>query len=161
MSDMLKLADELHDAGPEELMDTDLLERVEAALRAAASANPLAAMVAAAGEYRPSSPEEIATAEAAFKAAASAEPVAWTNRAQLGFLKDPAYSLIPMAMWAARGASADVPLCTHPAPAAASVREVGNSALAKRLLGYADGCEADGMSLAADDIRKAVRLINE
>jgi hypothetical protein len=42
---------------------------------------------------------------------AGSDPVAWTNEAQLGFLKDPNYALIPMAMWAERADKyADVPL---------------------------------------------------
>lgn len=44
-----------------------------------------------------------------------AEPVAWTNEAQLGFLKEPAYAAIPMAMWAKRlDGPHDIALYTSP-----------------------------------------------
>jgi len=54
---------------------------------------------------------------------AVAEPSAYTNSAQLGFLKDPAYAEIPMAMWAGRGVASDIPLYTHPAPSDGAIRE--------------------------------------
>ena len=43
------------------------------------------------------------------------KPVAWTNEAQLGFVKDPKWSGIPMAMWGEREnyAEPDVALCRH------------------------------------------------
>lgn len=50
-------------------------------------------------------------------AQAETKPAAWTNQAQLGFLKDPACAQIPMAMWADKSASADVPLYAAPPPA--------------------------------------------
>ena len=47
-------------------------------------------------------------------AQSSGEVIAWTNEAQLGFLKDAAYAEIPMAMWAKRSGSADVALYAAP-----------------------------------------------
>ena len=38
------------------------------------------------------------------------EPVAWTNEAQLGYLKDRNWSEVPMAMWAKPSGAADIPL---------------------------------------------------
>ena len=46
------------------------------------------------------------------------KPVAYTNEAQLGFVKDLKYACIPMAMWRARGNAADIPLYLSPPPAA-------------------------------------------
>lgn len=44
--------------------------------------------------------QEMDLAQAALRASAvQGEPVAWTNEAQLGFLKDPTCADIPMAMW--------------------------------------------------------------
>lgn len=45
-------------------------------------------------------------------------PIAWTNKMQLSFLKDPAYAEIPMAMWGKRGGYADIPLYAAQPPAA-------------------------------------------
>jgi hypothetical protein len=47
-------------------------------------------------------------------------PIAWTNKMQLSFLKDPAYAAIPMAMWGKRGSYADIALypASQPSPAA-------------------------------------------
>jgi hypothetical protein len=39
-----------------------------------------------------------------------AVPVAWTNKAQLGYLKEPTYRMVPMAMWAKPSGAADIPL---------------------------------------------------
>jgi len=53
---------------------------------------------------------------AALRAPAS-EPVAWTNEAQLGFLENPEYARMPMAMWSKRdGEYADIPLYAAPVP---------------------------------------------
>lgn len=49
--------------------------------------------------------------------AGTQEPVAWTNEAQLGFLKDPAYADIPMAMWGKPWKSGNVALYAAPQPA--------------------------------------------
>ena len=44
-----------------------------------------------------------------------AEPVAWTNEEQLGYLKDPKYSIHPTAMWSKQlGDNVNVPLYLHP-----------------------------------------------
>jgi hypothetical protein len=45
-------------------------------------------------------------------------PIAWTNKMQLSFLKDPAYAAIPMAMWGKRSDYADIPLYAAQPPAA-------------------------------------------
>ena len=43
------------------------------------------------------------------------EPVAWTNEEQLGYLKDPRYSIHPMAMWSKQlGDNVNIPLYLHP-----------------------------------------------
>lgn len=50
--------------------------------------------------------------------AGTQEPVAWTNKAQLGFLKDPSCFGIPMAMWGEPHERAhSVPLYAAPQPA--------------------------------------------
>jgi Lar family restriction alleviation protein len=49
-----------------------------------------------------------------------AEPIAWTNEAQLGFLKVALYGEIPMAMWAKQSASSPIPL--YAAPVASTQR---------------------------------------
>lgn len=41
---------------------------------------------------------------------AAAQPVAWTNKAQLGFLDDPACADIPMAMWSKTSPASPIPL---------------------------------------------------
>lgn len=80
-------------------------------------------------------------AAAALRADRRDEPVAWTNEAQLGFLKDPQYAHIPMAMWADRGFIDDIPLYAHPQLAGAE-REAVIEECAK----------------ACDDIEKAAEV---
>ncbi|HEX5508448.1 MAG TPA: hypothetical protein VFX37_08080 [Pseudolabrys sp.] len=46
----------------------------------------------------------------------SNEPVAWTNEAQLGFLTNPAYAEVPMAMWAKQCKPSEIPLYAAPQP---------------------------------------------
>jgi hypothetical protein len=41
---------------------------------------------------------------------AALPPVSWTNEDQLGFLKDPTYAQVPMAMWASRADLSPIPL---------------------------------------------------
>lgn len=47
---------------------------------------------------------------------AQEEPVAWTNEAQLGFLKEPGYRVVPMAMWAFQHSAHPIALYAIPAP---------------------------------------------
>jgi hypothetical protein len=47
--------------------------------------------------------------------AEEAEPVAWTNEAQLGFLKEPGYRVVPMAMWAFQHSAHPIALYATPA----------------------------------------------
>ena len=47
---------------------------------------------------------------AAQSAAPVGEPVAWTNEAQLGYLRDRNWSEVPMAMWSKPIGAADIPL---------------------------------------------------
>jgi hypothetical protein len=44
------------------------------------------------------------------------EPVAWTNEARLGFLKESAYRVVPMAMWAFHHSAHPIALYAIPAP---------------------------------------------
>jgi hypothetical protein len=45
-----------------------------------------------------------------------AEPVAYTNEAQLNYLKNPRYRNNPMSMWASVNENVDIPLYTRPEP---------------------------------------------
>lgn len=51
---------------------------------------------------------------------AEGEAIAWTNEAQLGFLKEPGYRVAPMAMWAFQHSAHPVALYTAPPRAAVS-----------------------------------------
>lgn len=55
--------------------------------------------------------------------AGTQEPVAYTNEAQLGFLKDPAYADIPMAMWGNPWKSGNIALYAAPASHGATREE--------------------------------------
>src|SRR6185369_2599682 len=71
------------------------------------------------------------------------EPVAWTNEAQLGFLKDPGCAEMPMAMWDKSSFYSQVPLYTAPVPPAdlAEVLENVRVSIGK----IADGRRGDGV----------------
>ena len=51
-----------------------------------------------------------------------AEAVAWTNEAQLAFLRQRDCADIPMAMWAKESSSSPIPLYAHPQPQQADGR---------------------------------------
>lgn len=57
------------------------------------------------------------------QAGGQGEAVAWTNEAQLGYLRDLIYAQVPMAMWASRSDSSPVPLYAAPQ----GVRDVGST----------------------------------
>lgn len=77
------------------------------------------------------------------------EPIAWTNEAQLSYLKHPGYAEIPMAMWGKRNdVSANVPLYVAPlaegAPRSADVRAAKPEARHdRRVLFMCQCCEED------------------
>lgn len=58
-------------------------------------------------------------------AVAQGEPVAYTNKEQLGYLKDPKYSAHPMAMWTSKSPGSDIALYTE-APAGAQGEPVAH-----------------------------------
>lgn len=92
------------------------------------------------------------------------EPVAWTNEAQLGFLKDPACVAIPMAMWAKSSPMGDVPLyrAIQAAKAAGGeyqrcmdmLGDVPGATLEDRLMHYI-GCYMAMQVSASADVRAA------
>jgi len=71
------------------------------------------------------------------------EPVAFTNKAQLGFLKDSVYAEIPMAMWGKKSATSNVPLYASP-PSQPDTREELKSFRAKMVKLHNDASTYEG-----------------
>lgn len=91
------------------------------------------------------------------------EPVAWTNEAQLEYLKDKNWSEIPMAMWAKPSGGRDVPLYRGHAqrPAVSRDQLVKTIRSKARVTGH-DAWEGGYYHLAnADEIADAILALSD
>jgi hypothetical protein len=81
------------------------------------------------------------------------EPVAWTNEAQLGFLKDKRYSAAPMAMWSTPHNTHDVPLYRATPDRAAIIEEC--AAIAERNGWEATAAQIRDLAVTSPDGQKS------